>query len=147
MLSPHAWCTPLQRTFSSFPGDWVGATLLVLRVVVGGIAIAEAVLAASGAQSGLNWAMACAAAISGLALLLGFLAPIAGALLAGQGAILLAYFSVAGLRLLDSRMALFEFVVMSAALAILGPGATSIDAHLFGRKEVAIRDRHRPSDL
>jgi hypothetical protein len=36
---------------------------------------------------------------------------------------------------------LFEFVALSALLAILGPGATSIDARLFGLREVAIRDK------
>src|SRR5271155_1702181 len=36
--------------------------------------------------------------------------------------------------------AVFEFAVMSAVLGILGPGAISMDARLFGRREVAIRE-------
>ena len=60
---------------------------------------------------------------------------------------MLLWMQVALLQLLNSRMALFEFVVMAAALAILGPGAASIDARLFGRREVAIREEHRPNDL
>ena len=46
--------------------------------------------------------------------------------------------------LFNSRMAAFEFVVMSAVLVILGPGAISLDARLFGRREVAIRRGSRP---
>jgi hypothetical protein len=41
-------------------------------------------------------------------------------------------------------MSAFEFVLMSAVLVILGPGAISLDARLFGRREVAIRRASRP---
>jgi hypothetical protein len=40
--------------------------------------------------------------------------------------------------LLDSRMALFEFVVMAAVVSVLGPGAMSVDSRLFGRREIPI---------
>jgi len=85
--------------------------------------------------------------LAGLALIIGLLTPVASAVLAAGGAAILLCLHAAVLRLLDSRMALFEFVVMAAVVVILGPGATSIDAHLFGRREVAIRDEHRPNDL
>lgn len=147
MLPPCAWSTSLQRAFTSFPSGWVGAALLVLRVVVGTSAIVEATLVIAGAHSPLSWATAASAALAGLALVLGFLTPVAGALLAAEGAAMLLWMQVALLQLLNSRMALFEFVVMAAALAILGPGAASIDARLFGRREVAIREEHRPNDL
>ena len=87
------------------------------------------------------------AALAGFALGLGFLTPLASALLAAEGAAILLFMPGAVLQLLDSRMALFEFVVMAASLAILGPGAASIDARLFGRREVAIREERRPNDL
>jgi len=51
------------------------------------------------------------------------------------------------LLLFDSRMAAFEFVVESAMLILLGPGAISVDARLFGRREVTIRDAPRPNDF
>jgi hypothetical protein len=35
-------------------------------------------------------------------------------------------------------MALFEFVVMAAAVSVLGPGAISVDSRLFGRREIPI---------
>jgi uncharacterized membrane protein YphA (DoxX/SURF4 family) len=147
MLPPCAWSTPLQRTFTSFPSGSVGAALLVLRVIVGASAIVEAVLAIVGGHSLLDITAAFLAAVAGLALVLGFLTPVVSAFIAAVGAALLLGLHGPLLRLLDSRMALFEFVVMAVALAILGPGATSIDARLFGRREVAIREEHRPNDL
>jgi len=147
MLPPCAWSTPLQRTFTSFPSGSVGTALLALRVIVGASAITEAVLAIVGGHSLLDGTVAFLAALAGLALVLGFLTPVVSALIAAYGAAILLGLHGAHRQLLDSRMALFEFVVMAAALAILGPGATSIDARLFGRREVAISEEHRPNDL
>jgi uncharacterized membrane protein YphA (DoxX/SURF4 family) len=137
----------MQRAFTSFPSGWAGAALLVLRVVVGTAAIVEAALSGASSHSPLTWVAATSAALAGLALVVGFLTPIASALLAAEGALILLYAHAAGLQLLGSRMALFELVVMAAALAILGPGAASIDARLFGRREVAIGGERRPNDL
>jgi hypothetical protein len=35
-------------------------------------------------------------------------------------------------------------ILISAALAILGPGAYSVDALIFGRKLLTVASRHRP---
>ena len=35
----------------------------------------------------------------------------------------------------------FRLAILGAALAMLGPGAWSVDAHLFGRKRIRIPDR------
>jgi hypothetical protein len=53
---------------------------------------------------------------------------------------------VLGLRLDGSTAALV--VIDAIALAMLGPGAHSIDAHLFGRREIIIPDdsRRRPAE-
>jgi uncharacterized membrane protein YphA (DoxX/SURF4 family) len=138
MTPSCAWNIPLQRTFTSFPSGSVGAALLFLRAFVGGAAIAQAALAVAADQSAPCLAMVAAAALAGLALLPGFMTPLAGAVLAAQGAAILLFMNPGMLELLDSRMAQFEFVVMAATLAVLGPGAASIDARLFGRREVSI---------
>jgi len=138
MTPPCAWNTPLQRTFTSFPTGFVGAALFFLRVVVGLSALVEATLSVAFDQSALCLVMAAAAVLAGLTLLPGFLTPLAGAMLAAQGAAILVFAHSDFLKLLDSRMALFEFVVMAATLSVLGPGAASIDSRLFGRREVPI---------
>jgi hypothetical protein len=47
---------------------------------------------------------------------------------------------------LCSDMTAFEFVVMSAVLVILGPDALSVDARLFGRRQVEIPEAPPPRD-
>lgn len=41
----------------------------------------------------------------------------------------------------DDPWTFLHFGVMSAALAMLGPGACSVDARLFGRKHIQIPER------
>ena len=115
--------------------------------MVGSSAMIEAALAVAAAHSLVSFATVILAALAGLALVLGFLTPVASGIIAAEGAAILLWLPLADLHLLDSRMALFELVVIAAALSILGPGATSIDARLFGRREVAISETHRPNDL
>jgi len=85
-------------------------------------------------------------AIAGVSLVIGFLTPIASLFVCLIGAVIMAIIPPAALLLFNSRMAAFEFVVMSAVLVILGPGAISVDARLFGRREVAIYRASRPND-
>jgi uncharacterized membrane protein YphA (DoxX/SURF4 family) len=138
----------LQRTFSSFPSGWAGMALLVLRVVVGALAALQAGLIITGSHTTGHLAAlaAISMAIAGLVLVIGFLTPIASALVClGEAGIMLTCVH-APLLLFDSRMAAFEFVVMSGVLVILGPGAISLDARLFGRREVVIREAPRRND-
>jgi uncharacterized membrane protein YphA (DoxX/SURF4 family) len=125
----------------------VGAALLGLRAIVGMSAIFEAACAIFSGHSLLNLAAVSVTVAVGLALLLGFLTPVASAVLAAAGAVILVGLRSELLCILGSPMALFEFVAMSVVLVIVGPGATSIDARLFGRREVAISNEHRPNDL
>jgi len=128
----------LQRTFTNFPSGLVGVALLSLRVIVGTSVITEAVLTVAADYSPMRIAMTIPAALAGLALLPGLLVPLASALLAAEGAALLLFEQSSVLKLLEPRMALFEFIVMAATLAVLGPGAISVDARRFGRREVEI---------
>jgi uncharacterized membrane protein YphA (DoxX/SURF4 family) len=120
--------------------------LLLLRVVVGAVTVVEAAAFLASSHSTLILLAAACAAAGGVALVFGFLTPIVSAFIAAESVILWLGFSLSDLQLLDSRMALFEFVIMAAVLAVLGPGATSIDARLFGLREVAISERRRPNE-
>jgi uncharacterized membrane protein YphA (DoxX/SURF4 family) len=146
MLTPCEWCTPLRRNFSRFPAGWAGVALLLLRGVVGAITITEAAALLAAPHSPILLLAAACAAVGGVALVLGILTPLVSALLAAEAVTLIVSFPAPGLQWLDSRMALFEFVVMGTVLAILGPGATSIDARLFGLREVSIREKQGPGD-
>jgi len=118
----------------------------MLRAIVGVSTIAEVALSGTGADSVIKMVMAAFAALAAVALVLGFLTPVVGALIAVVGVVTLVSPHAVSLHLLGSQMALFELVAMAGALAILGPGATSIDARLFGRREVSISETHPPEE-
>ena len=65
-------------------------------------------------------------------LLIGFLTPVVAIIIAG-GAIVTA---IAALSL--PTLSLMGVVILAAAIALLGPGAFSVDARLFGRREILI---------
>ena len=75
----------------------------------------------------------------GLAMIIGFATPIANVLLCFGGILLTFDSDIAGnLWLFESWNARLEFIVMSAVLIPLGPGAYSLDARLYGRREIEV---------
>jgi putative oxidoreductase len=71
-------------------------------------------------------------AVGGILLLAGLWTPIAGLLLAANEV------SIGLLRPFSSTIHIL-LAVMAAGLAMLGPGAWSVDARLYGRKRLNIR--------
>jgi uncharacterized membrane protein YphA (DoxX/SURF4 family) len=131
----------LQRTFTGFPTGYPGLALLLLRLVVGGAASSQAWFLFTANHGAVNTGVVVAslAFVTGLALIIGFMTPIASVLLSTGGLLLTVDPSVAGhLSLFESGMARLEFIVMSAALISLGPGALSLDARLYGRREIEL---------
>jgi hypothetical protein len=130
----------LQRTFSGFPTGGPGLALLLLRLAVGGAASSQAwllIAANHGPHTGV--VVALLALVTGLALIIGVVTPIASVLLSAGGLALAVQPSVySHLLLFESIMARLEFVVMAAALTSLGPGALSLDARLYGRREIEV---------
>jgi|SRR5580698_7454059 putative oxidoreductase len=114
-----------------FPNGWPGRGLFLLRIVAGTLPIYDAVARLMGATpSGSSW-LAVVAASAGVFLLAGFWTPIAGALLA----VTHIWIALSGTEHLRSSILL---ATMGVAIAVLGPGALSIDALLFGRKRLDI---------
>jgi uncharacterized membrane protein YphA (DoxX/SURF4 family) len=131
----------LQRTFSGFPTGYPGLALLLLRVVVGGAASSQAWLLIAVNHGVVNTyvVVTLLAFVTGLALIIGFMTPIASLLLSAGGLLLTLDSSVLEhLLLFESGMARLEFIAMSAALISLGPGALSLDARLYGRREIEV---------
>lgn len=120
----------MQRLYSTFARGWPGAGLLWLRLI---ILVAGIHYVLTGLASEPTFLKI---AIEGPAVLLlcaGLWTPIAGAALS-----LLAFWSAFSGR--GDPWGQILLAAMAAALAMLGPGAWSIDARLFGRKRL-IRER------
>lgn len=81
----------------------------------------------------------------GLALLIGLLTPLAGAAAAiGYLATGVSTFLANGSDRQSQEFTAIALAVVSIALVLLGPGAFSLDARLFGRREIIIPDGRRP---
>ena len=123
----------MQRLFSTFPNSWPGIGLLLQRIVT------AMVLFFSGfghlresSPHALVFAYLVGAA-AGVLLLLGFWTPVCGMLIAVVE-LWVAYSS-------DHAGIAIVLATLGATLAMIGPGAWSIDARLFGRKHIEISDR------
>ena len=113
----------MQRLFSNFAGGPPGAGLLVQRLLVGAALLYCAVAAPGGTVA----APQVIGALAGLLLIAGFWTPIAG-LVAGCAEAWIAFSSPAHIW----NPAVLG--VLGVTLALIGPGAWSIDARLYGRK-------------
>jgi uncharacterized membrane protein YphA (DoxX/SURF4 family) len=111
-----------------------------MRVVVGATASAQGILCLSnGGNRSFEVLFTCLTlAGCGACLLIGFLTPVVSLWVAiGSLANALSWLPLAG-NLFDGKLASFEMIVTAAAIAMLGPGAFSLDARLFGRHEIVI---------
>ena len=113
----------MQRLFSPFAGGAPGAGLLIQRLLVGGALAYSAVATPSGEFT----APQVIGGLSGVLLIAGLWTPIAG-LVAGCAEAWIAFSSPAHIW----NPAVVG--VLGVTLALIGPGAWSIDARLYGRK-------------
>jgi len=130
----------VQRLFSSFPSGAPGTGLLLLRVTVG-VALLGQRLELLGRGTGFVGVAVVSGVwiVVGLAFLTGSLTPAA----AGLAATLMAALVLGSAPAPGSVLLL----VMVAALGLLGPGAYSVDARLFGRREIEVpRSERRRAD-
>jgi uncharacterized membrane protein YphA (DoxX/SURF4 family) len=134
----------LQRFFSTFPGGWPGAGLLLLRAVAGGAAVSQGTTYVStNGEPTTAWALGGLALLSGIGLGVGLLTPGAAAGVTVSTLAIAATAATPGVAGSATGWPSAAFVAVDAlALAMLGPGAYSIDAWLFGRREILVSD-HR----
>lgn len=119
----------LQRLFSTFANGWPGAGLLIQRLLTGAVLFYSAIslldkdppLASTVAQM--------IGAGAGIFLILGLWTPLAGTVVA----IVELWIAFAGM---GNPWIPILLAALGATLAMIGPGAWSIDAKLFGRKRL-----------
>lgn len=131
----------LLRYFSAYSCGLPGLGLLLLRAAAGLTAIIQGwfYLADGANQSVGLWAVGLLALASGISLLIGLLTPLAGGLTAiGAIGIGAAWLPRPTTNLLATLLPAIFMSTTSLALVLLGPGPYSLDARLFGRREIII---------
>jgi putative oxidoreductase len=116
----------VQRLYSTFARGLPGTGLLCLRLITAAAPFHCAGIASASGPLLLRIGLEAAA---GLLLCIGLWTPIAG----GLFSLMALWCAISGAGDAWSQM---HLAVMGAALAMLGPGAWSIDARLFGRKRL-----------
>jgi hypothetical protein len=125
----------LRRLFWTFATGVPGAGLLVMRVVAAGALGVNAINSLSSQLHVGSATLVVLQMVAGLLLVGGLWTPIAGLLVV----------------VLEARLLIAQphdpwphilLATLSGALALLGPGAWSADAWLYGWKRVEIRERH-----
>ena len=137
----------LHRLFSAFPAGLPGVGLLLLRVVVASTLGSHGFLCVlSSDRITLSVLLSTAfLLLSGILLLIGFLTPILSLFAVFEClAITWSWFPFQLLGPTESKLAFIPIIVIAAAIALLGPGAFSLDARLFGWKEIVIPPASRP---
>ena len=124
----------MRRLFSTFARGWPGAGLLLMRLVAGTALIDQVVTTLHSGLSIEPAMLQIFAIVVGVLLLLGLWTPVAGVLVAVIEA--WSIFSQIGDMWIHILLG-----TLGAALAMLGPGAWSIDARLFGWKRIDLGTR------
>ena len=122
----------MRRLFSTFARGWPGVGLILLRLVAG-IALINRGAADLWNGTPIRLLIPCeVAAIAGIFLIVGLWTPVVGMLVA----------AVEGWNVFSQPGDPWTYILLGmlgVALALLGPGAWSVDARLFGWKRLDLR--------
>ena len=119
----------MQRLFSTFADGWPGRGILLLRILAGSALICHGIADTSlHAHAGL-FTLQILGAAAGLLILGGLWTPVAG-VLAGIVEMWIAFSEP------TSQPFAIALATLGISLAMIGPGAWSIDARLYGRKQL-----------
>jgi putative oxidoreductase len=121
----------VHRLFSSFARGWPGVGLLLLRVAAGSSLIARSILVLGNTPTFGTGFFQLFIATAGLLLIAGLWTPVGAAVMA-----LLELWRIIS-RHGDPASDIL-LCVLALAIALLGPGAWSVDARLFGWKRIDI---------
>jgi len=120
----------LQRLFSTFASGWPGAGLLLQRILTATLLIRLGLNQVMGSPSSSSTALHAVGACAGILLLLGLWTPVVGTLIA----VIELWIALSPAN--DPWIAIV-LATLGGTAAMIGPGAWSVDARLFGRKHIS----------
>ena len=135
----------MQRLFSSFPGGYPGIALLLLRAVFSGTLLLQTLSCLHDPNPAtVTTLVGLAECLASCLLLIGFLTPLVAILvIVGAAGIVLAGLVSCLSPIFNSGVTIAFAATMLLNISLIGPGAYSVDARLFGRREIII-PRARP---
>jgi uncharacterized membrane protein YphA (DoxX/SURF4 family) len=122
----------LQRLFSTFANGWPGAGILLQRGLTGFILLHHGIVHALENPQAMSAIPDMTGAAAGIFLLLGFWTPVAGGVASVAELVVI-------LTGVHEPLVAAMLATLSATIAMIGPGAWSIDARIFGRKHIETR--------
>ena len=134
----------LSILFHSFPGGRTGIGLLLLRVALGVIVLYQGGidLLTGGPVTLGTWSVELVFGVCAILLIAGLYAPCAAAVLSVL--VIIAHYALSPARcgLSASTVSTALVAAIAAAIVLLGPGALSVDARMFGLREIIIPTAH-----
>jgi putative oxidoreductase len=128
----------VRRLFSTFAGGMPGAGLVVMRLAASIVLAVRSIASVQGELTFPSAAWPALQCILAILLLAGLWTPVVGLLVAALELVLL-------LAHADDPWAHVLLAALGLGLALVGPGAWSIDARLFGWRRIDVRDRRSPT--
>jgi len=119
----------LQRLFTTFADGWPGIGLLFQRLVTGIVLLHHGISVFKETSAAATIGPQAMGAVLAIFIMLGLWTPVAGALSAAVE------IWTASVYPADVAMVIL-LATLGATLAMIGPGAFSLDARLFGRKHI-----------
>jgi len=119
----------VQRLFWTFAAGWPGIGLLIQRIATGTLLLYCAAIILANTSQSIGVAPAIIGGAAGVLLLFGLWTPLAGTLIA-----LIETWNV--FTHSANPLISITLAILGATLAMIGPGAWSVDARLFGRKHI-----------
>ena len=130
----HDLNTGVQRLFSTFARGWPGVGLLLLRAAAGGSLIARSILLLGNTPTLGTGFFQLLIATAGLLLIIGLWTPVVATVM-----VLLELWRIISRQ--GDPASNILLCTLALAIALVGPGAWSVDARLFGWKRIDIDTR------
>jgi len=119
----------LQRLFSTFANGWPGVGLLLQRILAATVLVRFGIIQVIGTSVSTSMIPEVLGACAGILLLVGLWTPVVGTLIA----VVELWIAFTGV---GDPWIPIVLATLGGTTAMIGPGAWSIDARLFGRKHI-----------